>query len=591
MKKKIFNFPSYQNRQGYQGFPMDNLANFTSVCGYLYPVYWDILEPGDKVDLQTLLRTRTQPFAKPAMATIHERIEWFAVPIDQIFRPFKTKFYGINDVETDLLPTTGYNSTLPFIKLDTIGKFLNMCPTTLELQATIAGVSGQTVPTFGEAKRLCDCFGLPMTLGETMQDGKTFGGSVSALPFAAYQKIYYDHYRITDRELNDVQAYNLDSFAGTSSLSSEIPSPSSLAGARLTKLMTLRKRPYCMDYFTSMKVSPLMGSADVNSAGVELGKVQQWLSGLTEVKSAIPESSSAKGSVAASTSEPTTTFLNNPALNTSGYIQAALSTVNPANIRSMFAVEKLLEVTRRAKKHYDMQTLAHFGVSVPKGLSGECFKLGTSSQYIKIGDVVSTAATENEDFDTGAALGQLAGRGESGGQSQHIKFEAKAHCILMAIYSAEPVMNYRNTGCERLISRTDISEFYKPELDNLGMQPVFHKELYNFQVSASGTTHFNDVLGWQARNQEQKTKYNRSFMGCATNYFNEWALNRDVINNASLSRNFFFVWPTDLNDVLQFNFSGTENYSSVYAEDYFINQIYFNCKKSSKKSLYGVPNL
>ena len=205
MKKKIFNFPSYQNRQGYQGFPMDNLANFTSVCGYLYPVYWDILEPGDKVDLQTLLRTRTQPFAKPAMATIHERIEWFAVPIDQIFRPFKTKFYGINDVETDLLPTTGYNSTLPFIKLDTIGKFLNLCPTSLESQASIAGVSGQTVPTFGEAKRLCDCFGLPMSLGEVMVDGKTFGGSVSALPFAAYQKIYYDHYRITDRELNDVQ--------------------------------------------------------------------------------------------------------------------------------------------------------------------------------------------------------------------------------------------------------------------------------------------------------------------------------------------------------------------------------------------------
>ena len=36
-----------------------------------------------------------------------------------------------------------------------------------------------------------------------------------------------------------------------------------------------------------------------------------------------------------------------------------------ANIRAMFANEKLWSITGRAKKHYDDQTLAHFGFEVP----------------------------------------------------------------------------------------------------------------------------------------------------------------------------------------------------------------------------------
>lgn len=585
---KVFTEPKYQNKQGYQGFPMDNLANFTSVAGYLYPLYMDILDPGDKVTIDNIMRSRTQPLTKPAMCTCIERMEWFAVPIDQLYKPFSTKFYGISDVSSDLLPQTGYSDTLPFVSLSDLHTFLLSRPTTFASQALIP----VSTPTQSEVKRLCDCFGYGNAIGDssvTISATNVFGPSVSALFPAAYQKIYYDHYRLTDWESNDVEAYNLDSFNTNMAINNT---------NRLNKLYTLHKRPYQRDYFTSMKPSPLVGSADPSMAGVDLGKVNQWLSGLSGVSTSVPLANHALGlggSTQGSTSKPTQVRIPHSAGSTQATfanVSIALGAVNPANIRSMFAVEKLLEVTRRAKKHYDMQTLAHFGVEVPKGLAGECFKLGTFESYIQVGEVVSTADTVSSS--NGSSLGTLAGRASSNNADNRrdkIHFEAKCHCILMGIYSVEPVVNYREDGCQRINTMTSTTDFYKPEFDNLGEQPVFRYELINDAFDPSSGTPYTDVLGWQKRYQQLKAKYNRSFGGVVSQYFKEWALNRHPISSTSFSRNFFQVWPTDMNNILQVPFTGSLTAGTCYSQDYFINQVYFDVKKTSKKSVFGVPNL
>lgn len=577
MKNPIFKNPHSESAKGYSSFPMDNLANFTSIAGYLLPVYWDLLEPGDKVTCQTLLRTRTQPLTKPAMATCIERLEWFAVPIDQIFKLFGSKFYGINDVGSDLLPINGFDSYLPFVALDSLNSELKLLPTSFVVQSSLPS----SIPTYAEAKRLCDCLGLPKDLGNIPDTGYTFAASINVLPFCAYHKIYYDHYRLTDREENDPEYYNVDSFFGNSSISSAITSQS-----RIRKFLTLHKRPYMKDVFTSMLTSPVFGSQSVNASGSDLGQLSSWLNGLSRVATGSPVGVGTLGNVNINTANPTTVRLPHISQTQVDYNGMA-SAFNPANIRALFAVEKLLEVTRRAKKHYDMQTLAHFGVEVPQGISGECFKLGTYEQYLKIGDVISNAETD------GAALGQLAGQGSSEGRSNKVHFEAKSHCVLMCIYSAEPVVNYGNDKLPRLFTQVSAADFYKSEFDNLGMQPVFMQELYCSGVGNSSVTQPSTVVGWQYRYYQSKSKYNRSFAGCSSNSFKEWCLNKKSIGSTSqLSRNFFYVWPTDLNDILQLQYTGSFNIGSdVYSEDYFINQVYFDVIKSSKKSIYGVPNL
>lgn len=585
---KVFTEPKYQNKQGYQGFPMDNLANFTSVAGYLYPIYMDILDPGDKVTIDNIMRSRTQPLTKPAMCTCIERMEWFAVPIDQLYKPFSTKFYGISDVSSDLLPQTGYNDTLPYVSLSDLHTFLLSRPTSFTSQAQIPVAT----PTQAEVKILCDCFGYGNAIGDssiTISTTNVFGPSVSALFPAAYQKIYYDHYRLTDWESNDVEAYNLDSFNTNMVINNT---------NRLNKLFALHKRPYQRDYFTSMKPSPLVGSADPSMAGVDLAKVNQWLTGLSKFVTSAPSSSTmvpSGGVVNASTTNPTSVGFDrttNTSAASYNNVAAMISQVNPSNIRSMFAVEKLLEVTRRAKKHYDMQTLAHFGVEVPKGLAGECFKLGTFESYIQVGEVVSTADTVSSS--TGSSLGTLAGRASSNNANNRrdkIHFESKCHCILMGIYSVEPVVNYREDGCQRINTMTSTTDFYKPEFDNLGEQPVFRYELLNTTFDPTNGTPYTDVLGWQKRYQQLKSKYNRSFGGVVSQYFNEWALNRTSISTTTFSRNFFQVWPTDLNNILQQHYTGSLTAGTCYSQDYFINQVYFDVKKTSKKSVFGVPNL
>lgn len=579
MKNPLLSRKVPQSAHGYSAFAMDNFANFTSAPGYLIPVYWDYLEPGDKVTLKTLLRTKTQPFTKPAMATVIERIEWFAVPIQQLYKEFGAKFYGISDIDTDLMPQNNYDDYMPFMYLDEINSYITNLPQSLSGQASLP----VSVPTFNEAKRLCDGLGLPNNLGTALgQD--SYYSSVCVLPFAAYHKIYFDHYRLSDREQNDPQFYNFDSYFGVGGQSTHVDNSTN----RYNKIFWLHKRPYMRDYFTGMQVSPLFGSQDVNASGIELGALQNWLNGLSVVSTGVP-SSSYIGYVASSNSGPTSVRLSDTSSTQATY-NSLSGALNPSNIRSLFAVEKLLEVTRRAKKHYDMQTLAHFGVKVPKGLAGECYKLGTHEQFLKIGEVISTANTVDLQDNQFGALGQLGGAGSSGAESKKIHFEADCHCILMAIYSAEPVVNIMNEGIPRQFTQIRACEWYKSEFDNLGMQPVFRRELFATRSQVASDN--NTVIGWNYRYYQMKMKYNRAFAGCSSAYFREWSLNRSSIGSGSgFSRNFFYVWPTDLNNILLTAYPNSIGPSSCYAYDPFIHQVYFDVVKSSKKSIYGDPNL
>lgn len=587
---KTFTDRPPRSQVGYSGFPLDHLVNFTSACGYLIPIFHQLLDPGDKVTIKNFLHTRTQPLTTPAMATVIERVEWFAVPIEQLDKAFSPKYFGINDVESDLLPTTFNSDQLPCIPEQHLNAWLYGKP------RQMVGQGGQTSsePSFTEAKRLLDALGCPKALGNAQTVDIEWQHSLLAYFPAAYQKIYYDHYRLTDRVPNDPEAYNLDSFHNNPIIQG------STQNSRLDKLLMLHKRPYNLDYFTSMDVSPLFGSTGVNASGVDLGKVQQWLSGLSNLGTASPSTTANYpdgGTVSPNNSDPTSVRVNFSGSGSAslGNISAAISALNPANIRSLFAVEKLLEVTRKAKKHYDKQVLAHFGVEVPKGRSGECLKIGTHEQYLQIGDVISSATTQTPDGDTLGALGELAGRGQSKASSSEFHFEAKTHCVLMGIYSAEPLMSYENNGMMRINTMTRASDWYKSEFDRLGQQPVFQYELYDYPYNNAQGDSSNAIIGWQDRYSQLKAAYNRSFAGAATTFFREWFLNRKIYPNV-LTRYFFEIWPTDMNDILQKDYTGTvadgaNQAEVVYSNDYLVNQLYCDVVKVSKKSLHGTPNM
>lgn len=259
-------------------------------------------------------------------------------------------------------------------------------------------------------------------------------------------------------------------------------------------------------------------------------------------------------------------------------------------------MHKLLEVTRRAGKTYDAQTLAHFGVSVPDGIDGRVYYLGANHSEVKIGDVIATSdGTASSGGNTSTSvLGQIAGKGYGFSDGNTIKFTAKCHGIFLAIYSCEVDSYYPAAGLDKFHQLIEQSSWYRPEFDNLGMQPLFNSQ-YNFDETG------NEIIGWQYRFSEYKTKYDIVHGGLSSNGLTDsssqgslkyWVPQVDTFTTQGGSLQSFYVSPSALDDVMlvRYNPSST-NYNSLFNTDPLLHDIYFNCKKASKMSTYGLEQL
>lgn len=633
---KLTQNPQYVARESYNGFDMSQLYKFSSTVGELLPIYYDLLQPGDKVTMKTIMKTRTQPLESAAMMHLTERVEWFFVPLEQIYKAFGSWYYGIQDLNSsffyNLTPEsdapTSVNELFPHLNFRRLNNFFDIGR---------VGAGGFNAPAsyFFNAQtkpyefwRLVDCF-LPFSSlnstidnsaqinnvrsfqeeGQEEEEYKVgFTTSINPMFFAAYQKVYFDYYRLSDRETNDAEAYNFDKWFNTGDMS-----------AIAAKLFRLRYRPWKRDFFTNIQVSPLFGENSLAALQTNtLPIVNQWLTSMREVKTQNQNDAN-------NSSEPTQVVLPDGA------------TISPANIRASFAVEKLLEITRRAGKHYDAQTLAHFGVKVPTGIAGEVMFIGREESTINIADVIATAGTEE------TALGQVGGKGYGFGNGNNCKFTAPCHGILLGIYSAEPEVDYTDYGLNKLHTLINRPDWFIPQYDNLGMQPLFKYQSKYSQNADPNVSQVENatIFGWQWRYSELKTKYNVT-RGNLADYgtMRTWAPSRIGLTSSSYEQ--FLINPTYLNSVMLVDYdiptfndmtnvnywrnkwvdyasanvpnfnkqdSGYEDkyadawnqfrvgmtlgtlYSTLYARDPLLHEFYFDVKKSSKMSTYGLPSL
>lgn len=562
--------PTHRAKLGYNGFDMGHYLKFSSSVGQLIPVYYDYLSPGDKVNLQAQLKTRTMELESAAMVSLTEHLEWFFVPFEQLSHAFGSLIYNIGDLNSSLWQHDISNINLPKISFkdvisETFDKSILSSTFTPFLPAHPS--AGQVQQYNADQLRLLDALGfsvfsgLYFSLGKPLSQAGQNYDNFKPAPWllGAYQKIYSDHYRLSDRQVNKARYYNFDFFQDGSSLSSAI------AGVDANNICTLQYRPYRKDFFTNTYVSPLydgyVGGLDVGNTDYE--KVNQWL---TSVSDYVLQDENNE---------------INKRRATHSYLGG--NTLTVPNIRTLFAIDKMLEITRRAGKHYDKQVAAHFGVSVPTGISGESFFLGSQESRIDIGDVIATAGTESD------PLGRVGGKGYGFGQpDKPISFTAPSHGVLMCIYSCEPIVDYTQVGLDRLNSYVHASDFYVPEFDNLGMQPLFHYQCRMPWFNGFPTGSFAE---WQYRYSELKCKYNRVFGSLSTS-LRYWVPQVNTFDSGELHS--YFVRPDYLDDIMLVNYNSKMDYkkiSDIYATDPLIHEINFNVKKSSKMSTYGLINL
>lgn len=580
--------PSYRNNSGYNGHDMSQSVTFSSSSGMLLPVYYDLLYPGDKVDIRNIIKSRME-VKSPAYVQIEEHVDWFFVPLEQIYSAFGSYIYKVKDLHSSLMVNSSIQDLFPSVPPQYIEQYV------LQNNDNAA----QRALSYRLMEHLSYA---PMSYYlDSLQTDKTMP-NLQPMFAAAYQKIYFDKFRLTDYEDNYQQAYNLDSAYNTGVYNGQ---------QQVKEMFRLRYAPRQKDFFTISTPSPLFGQASFNAfQSSDYALVNQWLSSAASQDIAVTNVSDDPNSY--EYDDGTSVGLNN------GILQTEKFSVNTASIRSMFAVEKLLEVTRRAGKHYDKQTLAHFGIEVPQGLNNECFYLGGTESGIQLGDVISTAGTEVD------ALGKIGGKGYGYNDSKVCQFEAKCHGILMAIYHNKPTLRYLPMQLDRLHSYIHSYDWFTEEFDKLGMQPLFG---YQVQTLPDATSN-SSITSWSYRYQESKLKYDRALANFAhsLSYWNVAQLPFNLIKGSDLSaykvyKNSLLATPYDYNDIIEFKYtessqslaqpqslgisvvdgkianianaiSAAENeVAKIFNSDPIFTEFYADVKKASKMSTYGLPNL
>lgn len=600
------------NRKAKTGHDLSHKIGFTSSVGQLLPIFSDVALPGDEYFLSADIRlARTMPLASAAMCDIELIVEHFFVPAFLIYQPFGSVVYGINDNFSSAFPTSSQFKGLP--KLDFNDLYQKLRGRT---SAIVDSAGAITESPRQAAFRLADCLGLsPKVLAMDAIDivtsqAKAVTPAVFPWQLCTYHAIYQHFYRLDDKEEQDTRWCNLDRFYNVGTI--PVTGGSTMDDVAW---MRLHYRPYKFDYFTGANKSPLINQLNIFqkdiSNGRNLTKMNNWLSAgenNTMVTDYYGSDITSLGSVV-----PTTVKDAGQSASNVSYTTLSLS-LNTASMRAMFAQEKLLAVTSRSKKKYDDQTLAHFGVDVPHDVKHEITFIGRDKVRVDINAVVSQA-------ETSMPLGELAGMGTASMNGGKHKFVAPCHGFVMSIYSAVPRYRYI-AGFRRENAITDRIDFFQPEYDNLGQQPLFGYECDDSYDTNGNFIPAGQICGWEFRYQQFKSRYDRAscaFMrdefGAQTgNTLMSWMLAKRpfsfdfgagwIYNNTGLQTLYqstnldpWIVMPTDLNQLMLVNYS--MNYADLafedkpwlcYSRDPLVLDAEIKCKKVSIMSKYSMPD-
>lgn len=573
MSKPLQIKPSRANRPR-NAFDLSQRHMFTAPVGALLPVLSLDLIPHDHVEIDAQDFMRTMPMNSSAFMSMRGVYEFFFVPYSQLWHPFDQFITGMSDYKTSLLSK----------------KFVSKPPQlipSISRESLFAAVINDTkIDMFGfdrrpNAIRLLDLLGYgypvfsrninPQTKKPVRIDN-AYDGKITPFRIAAYQKIYSDFYRNTTYEPVDVESYNFDDASWVKSNNVYVEADGKTF---LDRFFKLRYRNAPLDYFTNLRPTPLFDMDENLLSSLKLSSPNIAGAGIN------PDKTSAN------------VLLSVP---------SGVNVIDPSSIRSAFALDKLLSITMRAGKTYAEQMQAHFGVAVSEGRDGEVVYLGGFDSNIQVGDVTQTSGTTNpsvtdvQQAKLAGYLGKITGKGTSSG-SGRVTFDAKEHGILMCIYSVVPAMQYDSSRVDPFVTKSTRGEFFIPEFENLGMQPLMmHNvtdvdrwtELRDF---ANIPRLKNGPLGWQLRYSEYKTAVDVNhgqFAGDGP--LSYWTVGRNrsfnaEFTSAKLQLEQLKISPNWVDSIFAVNYNGKE------VTDQMFGGCYFGIQKVSDMSVDGLPKV
>lgn len=452
-------------------FDLSHSVKLTANSGYLNPVACIPVVPGDTFDIKADVFCRLAPLATPVLANIDIKLEAFYVA-NRLIWPNWEKF-----IVFERRPNTDPKPVLPYI----------------DLRDAYTASQTDNYNRVG-INSLADHLGLPVTMFDFTNGDADM--KVSALPFAAYQKIWRDYYcdKNIQQDLLDEYYAGVDGNGGL------------YDGDNFTNysaLMTRHHRMWRKDYFTSALPDAQRG-ADVlipatggdveilfnskssyeSAKAIKLDSTRPLTGGL-QVIAGSPE----YGRDIADDDDDKITIDNHDALK--GKIAGVEATIT--DLRTAMATQRLLELSMRVGSRLKEQLLGIFGVKSSDSRLDRAEFLGSASVPIMIGEVAQTS----ESGDT--PQGNMAGKGIGAGQLSYGRKYFEEHGYLMIIASIVPKAGYYQ-GMPRHWKNFDFEDFYWPMFQHIGEQAIRYEELY-FGTSDENN---NGTFGYAPRYSDYK---------------------------------------------------------------------------------------
>lgn len=586
------------------GHNLGFVFDYTCAPGMILPINQDLLNPGETVYLDIdLSSSRTMEMQSAAYANMDIHVEHFFVPLSLIYSPFESFIYQTNDFFSSFFSSQN-NIKLPLLNLlQQKTSIISDKDVSVGPNAVISGVTTPLFDSVGKsAARLFEHLGY----GRIVADSTEFNPNIFPWALCAYNAIYQYYFRFDDFEIFDSGAYNLDSFVDRTTFFFN------------SSRCLLHYAPQNMDYFNSLKNSPIISGTNVNVGLNNLPLAKNWLSRDTTSSVGVSNfpvigagSVGTSGNVTVapgfnsqSTDLVKTNFGFRSTYGSSSIDSLSLSgfpngvDINTANLRALFANEKLWTITGQAKKTYDAQTLAHFGFNVPTDVKHQVQKIGSQVFPIRVGEVISTSGTADQPLGTVAGKGYVSGDGR-----RQSKFTAPCHGVVMSVaYVSVDRVNY--SSFNKINSIATWQDFYQPEFDHLGMQPIFGYEISSSSSNEVADQNFGKIVGWQYRYEQFKRKWNRGTSAFVPGgRFHSWNAIREplygyvdtAISVPTDKKWLLYESPTALNGIMTIDYSVSTPTDilneRLYDYDSIVCHAIVNYKKVSTMSEFSLPRL
>lgn len=443
--------------------------------GQLVPVANFEVLPGDSVRMSTSALIRVSPLMAPVMHPVTVRLHhWFV--------PYRILWDGFEDFITGGPDGTGADDPFP----------------TAPMAGFIEG------PGF-----LGDFMGLP-NLGTTYTNGLR----VSALPFAAYSRIWNEFYRDQDLQAE---------------IGDDVMDPGSFNAA-------VQNIAWEKDYFTAARpwtqkgpdvTIPIAGTATVHGAGkptfmggvgpVNLGELQE---NTQEVQTQF----------ASSQTPPIGLQWNDPALSVD---LTGATAIGVNDVRMAFALQRYQEARAAYGSRYT-EYLRYLGVRSSDARLQRPEYLGGGRTTLNFSEVLRTGNDVAADDES--PIGEMRGHGIGAVRSRRwIRF-FEEHGIVLTLASVRPRSMYAN-GADRMWFRTSKEDFWQQELEQIGQQEVYNREVYTHHPTPDGIFGYNDRYAEYRHKQSYVTNEFRNIMS-------DWHLARSFASAPALNSDFIECVPS-----------------------------------------------